>query len=266
MEFINEKELKSYFGIYAIVNKENNKYYIGQTRQRFQKRYWHHQWKLRNGNHDNVHLQNAWNVYGEESFYFTVLKSVECVEKLNKLEGYYINKYRLEDSCYNIQNGGQKVGYFKRDDNYRKSVGEKNRIHMLGKKHSDETKKKMSESRKGHDYNRDNYILNEDQVFKIKNMLISGIKPSKVAKELNINYKHVNNILSGNAWQRCEVKGWEEFLSSRKRSTRFSYEDCLEVYKLYSSGKYTHNDLAKMFNKTRQSIFNILNRVKDDDK
>ena len=47
MIFVEESKFKKEIGIYKIVNLANGKVYIGQTGQNFQRRYWHHQWKLR---------------------------------------------------------------------------------------------------------------------------------------------------------------------------------------------------------------------------
>lgn len=51
MIFIDESKFKKEIGIYKIVNLVNGKVYIGQTGQNFQRRYWHHQWKLKNNSH-----------------------------------------------------------------------------------------------------------------------------------------------------------------------------------------------------------------------
>ena len=54
IKFINFEKHKDLFGIYKITNILNNKVYIGQTRQPFKKRFWHHSWKLKNNTHDGI--------------------------------------------------------------------------------------------------------------------------------------------------------------------------------------------------------------------
>ena len=81
MEFINKEKYKDNYGIYGIINKINGKVYVGQTGERFLRRYWHHQWKLRDNSHDNIYLQNAWNKYGGDNFEYVVL---EVAEDLNE--------------------------------------------------------------------------------------------------------------------------------------------------------------------------------------
>lgn len=63
-------------GIYRIVNTVNGKCYIGSSKD-IDKRVRQHMGKLRAGTHINPYLQNAYNKYGEESFY------TECIENVN---------------------------------------------------------------------------------------------------------------------------------------------------------------------------------------
>ena len=73
MEFEKREIFENLSGIYCIVNKINNKVYIGQTKQKFVKRYWHHLWCLRKNKHDNRYLQKSFNKYGEQNFKFIVI-------------------------------------------------------------------------------------------------------------------------------------------------------------------------------------------------
>ena len=65
-------------GIYMIINKINNKIYIGQARN-IKERWKNHINDLKNNKHYNKHLQGAWNKYGKDSFEFIIL--CECEEK-----------------------------------------------------------------------------------------------------------------------------------------------------------------------------------------
>lgn len=93
-------------GIYKIENLVNGKVYIGQSiniNQRWSK----HKADLRHNNHDNVHLQNSWNKYGEDSFSFEVIEN--CSEQeLNDKEIYWINEYNSyeREFGYNLTLGG----------------------------------------------------------------------------------------------------------------------------------------------------------------
>ena len=56
-------------GIYQIKNIINNKSYIGQSTD-INKRIAKHKASLRHNKHNNSHLQNAYNKYGEDKFVF----------------------------------------------------------------------------------------------------------------------------------------------------------------------------------------------------
>lgn len=93
-------------GIYCWENIQNEKRYIGQS-VNVKKRYYSHKYSLRRGDSSSVHLQSAWNKYGEDSFKFYILE--ECMkEELNKKEIYWINKFNSTDSIfgYNCDEGG----------------------------------------------------------------------------------------------------------------------------------------------------------------
>lgn len=94
-------------GIYKIENTQNGKVYIGQSINIHQR--WHkHRWKLENKKHDNKHLQNAWDKYGETAFVFSILEECKRTE-LNDREKIYIDKYKSceRDFGYNITSGGK---------------------------------------------------------------------------------------------------------------------------------------------------------------
>lgn len=92
--------MKDKLGIYKIQNILDNKIYIGSA-QNFRKRWNNHKSLLRRDKHHCVHLQRAWNKYGEESFQFLIIE--ECVvETLFEKEQYYLDNLKPEyNSCPN---------------------------------------------------------------------------------------------------------------------------------------------------------------------
>src|ERR1700733_3463740 len=109
-------------GIYQILNIVNGKFYIGSAVNIY-KRLLTHRAMLDINKHDNIHLQAAWNKYGEESFTFGIVEFVEDKSKLIEREQYWIDK----TYCY-------KIGY-----NRNPIAGSR-----LGVKESLETRKKKS--------------------------------------------------------------------------------------------------------------------------
>jgi group I intron endonuclease len=83
-------------GIYAIVNKENGRRYIGQT-GRFIARWTKHKLLLRRGEHPTKALQADWNLYGSDAFEFIILYTTKSLD-LIEIEREYINQV---DNPYN---------------------------------------------------------------------------------------------------------------------------------------------------------------------
>jgi group I intron endonuclease len=88
-------------GVYKIINKVNNKYYVGST-SNFKKR-WNQHIKLLNRNkHKNDYLQNVWNKYGEKSFEFIVVEYTD-VNLVKIIEQKYLDIAEKEqDKSYNL--------------------------------------------------------------------------------------------------------------------------------------------------------------------
>lgn len=142
-------------GIYKIINLENNKIYIGSSNN-FKKREREHLWALREGKHDNPHLQNAFNKYSENNFIFEVIEQVTNEDDLRSKEQKYMDELNVcsRDIGYNINKYASGGGLMGEDNpNYGKQMPEeqkqKIRETMTGREYSLERRKSMSENRKG---------------------------------------------------------------------------------------------------------------------
>lgn len=104
--FFGKGWLTKYSGIYQIVNRINNKVYIGGTLD-LRERFANHVSELRNNRHHSIHLQRAFNKYGIDSFYFEILDLCDSNWNIiEKLEQSYFEKYKeiFFKSTYNILN------------------------------------------------------------------------------------------------------------------------------------------------------------------
>lgn len=116
-------------GIYYILNILNSKIYIGSAVE-IGVRWRVHKHLLRNGKHYNKHLQSAWDKYGEDCLIFGILEIIADRDLLLEREQYWINYH---------ESFNDKKGY-----NLLSIAGSR-----LGSSHTDETRKKLSESHKG---------------------------------------------------------------------------------------------------------------------
>ena len=263
MIFKDREQYKGKIGIYQIVNKINDRVYIGQTSESFLRRFLFHDWELRKGCHSNSHLQRAWNKYGEENFEFSVVEVVDesdnVHEILDDLEIKYISE---SNNRYNIQNGGQaRRAHTPLSEETKRKIGEKNRINMLGRKASEETKAKMSESQKKRTLDWSRIEISKETVFKIKTLLVSGMSPSEVAKELNLPYRKISNIYTSNTFKEFKVDGWDEYYKARKSRTYTRTNVSKETEELMRKDFETGmdlNDIAAKYNVCRACVRNHL--------
>jgi group I intron endonuclease len=85
--------------IYAIININNGKKYIGST-SNLSRRKIKHLSELRKNKHHSPILQNSFNKHGEESFIFVTLKKLENNQDMYKEEQLFLDTYRTYDKKY----------------------------------------------------------------------------------------------------------------------------------------------------------------------
>ena len=83
--------------IYTITCAENNKVYVGSTREP-KSRFMCHRSKLRSGTHENKNMQEDYRKYGEGSFVFKIIQKSTSISE--KAEANNIRKYRSYDPKY----------------------------------------------------------------------------------------------------------------------------------------------------------------------
>ncbi len=88
-------------GIYKIINVVNNKFYVGSAVD-LKRRKARHFSELRNGRHNNRHLQAAWVKYGEQAFVFVVVEELAVDADLLAAENVWLKDHVGKDYCYNI--------------------------------------------------------------------------------------------------------------------------------------------------------------------
>lgn len=180
-------------GIYEIRNILNFTSYIGSSVD-IKQRWSVHKSELRKGNHKNQHLQRAWNKYGESNFSFSVLEVCK-IDVMIEREQYYIDK---EDSPYNILKKAYSFLGYKHTEETKKIISDyhKGNKHALGhkdtpeqkearikmlksRKQTEETKKKVSDFQKGR-------VKSEEEKKKISKGLTGHRLSEETKKKLSI--------------------------------------------------------------------------------
>lgn len=218
-------------GLYGIFNLMSGKVYIGSAIN-LKKRLRQHKEHLKKQKHYNSYLQNAWNKYGEKEFEFHVLE--HCLkEQLIEREQFYLDSLKSYDDefGYNIcKIAGSTIG----------------QKPWLNKKHTEETRKKMSVA---------GLKRYENPLERQKISLRS------IGKKYWLGRKHTEEtkrkISKGNKGKIVGLFQRMAVSESSKKRTKFSLEQACEIRHLYSDG-LSYRKLMKMFNCSAGAINNVL--------
>jgi group I intron endonuclease len=195
-------------GIYCIENLYSRKKYFGQS-VNINKRKQEHFRTLRKGEHKNRYLQNAYNKYGEDNFRFQILLYCEPFE-LTKYEQFFVNNnnfvYNISLECVNSTLGITYSDEVK--EKFKEINGGKNNP-MYGKKHSIETKNRMSQIAIG---NKNPSKLDWEKVRKIRKFYKGESMKNnhkgylwdiirKLSKKYDIGQTAIYDIVSNKSWK-----------------------------------------------------------------
>jgi group I intron endonuclease len=200
-------------GVYQIRNLKNSKLYIGSASNKgFNDRWGLHLKQLNENSHHSIHLQRAWNKYGADVFAFEILETCDpqqCIER----EQYYLdtllfancNDERFKQFGYNIcRVAGSSLGRETSDETKRKiSQSRRGQQNSLGRKMSRESRLKMSQSHIGIQAGEKHPMakLNQQNVRQIRKMLSAGVTPKEVALMSNISRRTVYDIKLRKSWR-----------------------------------------------------------------
>jgi group I intron endonuclease len=185
--------------IYQIINIQNQRVYIGQTKN-YNSRFRQHKNKLLSNKHNNLILQTDFNTYTDENFIYQV---VECCldltqDYVDSREQYWIDNSskvynvvkiitrRFWPSCSLNRRIGVKLSEETKqklsDSKKGKTLGKDN--HFYGKKHTEETKLKISAAKKGKTLGEDNHFFNKKHTEETKK-IISNKQKERLANVQN---------------------------------------------------------------------------------
>lgn len=182
------------YKIYLITNNENKKQYVGITKFSIEERFLQH---TRRG----FILTEAIKKYGKDNFYIDLIEEVESAERAYELEQYYIKEYSTKvPNGYNLTDGGDGLYGVIIDDEDRKrrskvmkKLHKEKRTGMHGKKHSEDTRKKMSISGKNIPKPwLSGRVLSEESKQKIREKHLGKSLSEETRKKISENHHDVN--------------------------------------------------------------------------
>lgn len=133
-------------GIYRIVHAETGNFYVGSSVQ-VATRMSQHLSHLRRSLHKNAHLQAAFSLYGESAFSFDVVEECEPAVLLER-EQHFIDALKPHFNICKV--AGNTLGVKHTPSSKAKmSIANRGNSRMLGKTHSEETRRKISQKATG---------------------------------------------------------------------------------------------------------------------
>lgn len=221
-------------GIYGIRNLINGKNYIGKSTD-IKERHAFHKSKLKHGKHFNDHLQNDWDLYGEDNFEFIVLE--ECKkEELNEREQVYIQIFKSENKIYNMRYGGAGGKFF--DDYAKKKASESH----IGKTISDDVREKISEALTG--------IRRSEETKQKLSKIANSRTDEQIQKTAEARRKAGYDISEE------QLEFMKEVGRSQRPLAKLTIENVIEIRKMISGG-YKDKEISQLFNVSPDAIRNI---------
>jgi group I intron endonuclease len=167
-----EEDRNPTIGVYRISNNLSGRYYIGYSTN-IERRFTVHRSKLKQNCHDNIFLQRAYNLDGEDKFKYDIIHVCDTEGEAKEIELQYLTDLSIRDKLYNLNynnSGGDLLTHHPNKEEIRNKIlsshketiskmtpeerkqkygklGENNG--MFGKTHTDEVRKNNSILKKG---------------------------------------------------------------------------------------------------------------------
>ncbi len=239
-------------GVYTLENLATGQVYVGSTIDFFKREYAHRR-ELNLGVHRNQHLQKSWIKYGAAAFVFRkwlVCSKEELIQNEQKLiDG--IGESWGWSKLLNINpTAGSTLGR-KFSEETKRKIGEKSKGRWTGKRHTDATRQKMRESNKGTNTGRK---WSEEAKAKMSQQR-SGKKFTEEHKErlrqthLRLSAEKKLNSVPTPAYYRGGSRGPQLNLATAK-----------EIRILFHAGR-TRKELSHLFMVSKHSIHRIINNI-----
>ena len=195
--------MKKISGIYKIINKINNHYYVGSSINIYTSRgrFASHVRNLNRGTHHNDYLQNAWNKYGVSNFDFIMIEEI-LPEKLREVEQQYLTLSSSDDKCYNLN--FDSYSPIKLSDYSKKKISEKSKERGI----SNNCRKSVI--KENHKRIGNNHPFSDKTIYTFKNIFTNNVfygTRLELCKTYNIKSSNLCRLLKEPWRQGC--KGWK---------------------------------------------------------
>jgi hypothetical protein len=253
--------------IYSILNKLNNKIYIGQTTQKIETRWKKHLNNIKR--RKNIYLYDAINHYGIENFLIEKIEDCSNIDELNQRETYWINFYKSnqKEFGYNMTDGGNnriptpeviaRTAKTRKDKHGHLSLEHKQAISKANKNKivSQETRQKISKSLIGR-------TLSEEHRHKISQVQQGNPSPMEGRHHTKESKLKMSNWRKGKTLE--EIVGIEKAkILSKKNGEKWKKEKNPNyvnvskqvLYNLLKQG-YDNQYIANQFKVTTPTIIN----------
>jgi group I intron endonuclease len=203
-------------GIYKITCLKNNKFYIGSSTNIII-RWKLHKSALKRNAHPNTYLQNSWNKYGENNFKFEIMENVKT-NLLIERELSWFKRTKCFDHKYgfNIINPGtfpmlgrkhsekskSKISIAMSGriltDSHKRNIG----LSRDGNKHTKESKLKMSITHQG---SKNHFAkLTDLNIQEIRAMYKNGFSVKEIANIYNVHSNTIYDIINNKSWKHIQ--------------------------------------------------------------
>jgi group I intron endonuclease len=253
------------FCVYKIFCKSNNKSYIGITID-FKRRFNVH-W---NSKEDTV-LNRSIKKYGRDNFEVTKIDYALSWEEACDKERYYILQLNTKTPHgMNMTNGGDGIYGLKHTEESKKkmseshmgkAIGKDNPMYgkpgaVLGRKHTEEEKRKISESKKGKiSWNKGKKLPQ----FSGENAPFYGKHHTKEAKE-KLSKAHIGIKASEGTKLKMSKMRKGVYVGGKHSQAKLTNEDIIKIKEMYNSGQYTQRKIGDLFKIDQSMVSRIILR------
>lgn len=201
--------------IYIIKNKVNDKVYIGQSVDSYD-RWKHHKTAAKTGHYKNRSLlYEAMRKYGVNNFYYEILESQ--IENYNEREKYWISFYgSIAPNGYNILEGGEQYPNFVGITNSGAAVRTENELNSI-----------------------------------IEDIMSSNLRLTEIASKYHVPLNTIRGINTGTTYRNSDL----EYPIRKKRiPVKLSNDDVESIIDLLLGKQYRIREIAKLYNVSEETI------------